>query len=119
MVRTFINFIFTLILRVYLFEKEIFTISRLATLRNTPGASTDLLYLLGNMAGLLGTSPPSDDSTASSMMGLMGNAYCSIFNATDAIVWSHSQTLVPIIWKHVLTSWMHTLYCVRQIQINS
>ena len=51
---------------------EVFTISRLATLRNTPGASSDLLYLLGNMAGLLGTSPPSDDSTASSMMGLMG-----------------------------------------------
>ena len=47
--------------------------TRLAILRNSPGASSDLLYLLGNMPGLLGTAPPSDDSTSSSMIGLMGN----------------------------------------------
>ncbi len=59
------------------------TIVRLTTVRNTPGASSDLLYLLGNMPGLLGTVPPSDDSTASSMMGLMGmHATCRLYDVS-------------------------------------
>ena len=39
--------------------------------------------------------------------------------ATDAIMWFHSQTLVPITWKHVLILWMRTLYYVHQLWINS